>query len=509
MNGTKDAMLIAMLLSAISVPCCRAATDDILSGRELLRADGKPAGQKPPAEGRPTGFELLDKYAQTQGKLRSFIAKGKGLYRGFASGTLTGKPTSECFMDYEARFDGRRASFRRYLWGRINPQPWGYFPEDKPIYASRLWDGETHFRYDTAGSALGSFDIHKDSLDGTRAEKTLVDEYSAAMLMGYFYPEGIRIDLRLRKADAMSVREKMENMGGSACYVIEARIKKGEYKLWIDPEHGYNIARIEIERGAGDAGGLKRFSFSLTNVHFKEVQNVWLPVRADTQSRFEYRSGNYSTGANEFEIKEIVLSPDHDALGSFVPDDIKDGAQGHIRLGNITVGDDGPSYVWSKNPRFVVDANNRLVRYDPNTMPIPVVKALPKLKQFDLDLGQDWAKEKRVLLCFWEMGQPDSEQLAATLKQRQESLPEKGVAVILVEACAATRARLKSWASRNQIAFPVGSFSERSVEALRQGWGIETLPRLVLTDRKHVITAEGFGLPELDDKIKGTDNAER
>jgi hypothetical protein len=325
------------------------------------------------------------------------------------------------------------------------------------------------------------------------------------MLMGYFYPEKIRIDLRLRKADAMSVREKMENVGGSACYVIEARIKKGEYKLWIDPEHGYNIAKIEIERGEGDAG-VERFSFSLTDVHFKEIQNVWLPVKGHVEDRFDYRSGHYCTDSYELEIKEIVLNPDHDALGSFLPDDIKDGAQACIFLGRIVDNGDGPRYLWSKAPRFVVDANDRLVRYDPNTMPIRVVKALPKLKQFDLDPGADWAKEKMVLLCFWEMGQPDSEQLVAALAERQESLAEKGVAVILVEACAATRARLKSWASRNEIVFPVGSFSERSVEALRQGWSLETLPRLVLTDRNHVIVAQGFGLDKLDEKIKEAAN---
>ncbi|MHC4474249.1 MAG: hypothetical protein ACYTEL_01305 [Planctomycetota bacterium] len=469
------------------------------------------AGQEPGREvtsrqadkKRPNALELLDKYAETQGKLRSFIAKGGALHKGFSSGMLAGKPwRGRYFVDYEARCDGRRASFRSYIWGRVNSHPQGYYPEDKPAYQSALWDGETHFQYDKVGSALGSFDVHEDSGDGTRrAEITLVDNYPGKMLMGYFYPEKIRIDLRLRKADAMSVREKMEDVGGSACYVIEARIKKGEYKLWIDPQHGYNIAKVEIERSEGDAI-VERFSFSLTNVPFKEVQNVWLPVKGHAESRHEYRNGHYCTSSYEFEIKEIVLNPDHDALSSFVPDDIKDGAEARILFGRITLGADGPRHVWSRNPKFVVDEQFREVKYDPNTMRIRVVRALPKLKQFDLDLGADWATEEMVLVCFWEMGQPDSEQLVAALKERQESLAEKGVAVILVEACAATRARLKSWASRNEIAFPVGSFSERRLEELRKGWNIENLPRLVLTDRKHVITAEGFGLAELDEKIK-------
>ena len=114
----------------------------------------------------------------------------------------------------------------------------------------------------------------------------------------------------------------------------------------------------------------------------------------------------------------------------------------------------------------------------------------------------DWAKDKMVLLCFWEMGEPNSEQLARALNERQESLAERGMAVVLVEACAATRAKLKSWAEENKIAFPVGSFRERDVKPLRQNWVIQRLPWLVLTDKEHVVIAEGLGLYELDDRMR-------
>jgi hypothetical protein len=32
-------------------------------------------------------------------------------------------------------------------------------------------------------------------------------------------------------------------------------------------------------------------------------------------------------------------------------------------------------------------------------------------------------------------------------------------------------------------------------------WGVKSLPWLTLTNRKHVVIAEGFGVDELDDKI--------
>jgi hypothetical protein len=35
----------------------------------------------------------------------------------------------------------------------------------------------------------------------------------------------------------------------------------------------------------------------------------------------------------------------------------------------------------------------------------------------------------------------------------------------------------------------------------RFNWGVKSLPWLTLTNRKHVVTAEAFGVDELNDKI--------
>jgi hypothetical protein len=38
-------------------------------------------------------------------------------------------------------------------------------------------------------------------------------------------------------------------------------------------------------------------------------------------------------------------------------------------------------------------------------------------------------------------------------------------------------------------------------EKTRFEWGVKALPWLILTDRKHIIRAEGFMLSELEEKI--------
>jgi hypothetical protein len=40
-------------------------------------------------------------------------------------------------------------------------------------------------------------------------------------------------------------------------------------------------------------------------------------------------------------------------------------------------------------------------------------------------------------------------------------------------------------------------------EKTRFSWGVRSLPWLILTDKKHVVTDEGFSLAELDEKLNG------
>jgi len=40
-------------------------------------------------------------------------------------------------------------------------------------------------------------------------------------------------------------------------------------------------------------------------------------------------------------------------------------------------------------------------------------------------------------------------------------------------------------------------------EQMRFTWGVKSFPWLILTDKKHIVVNEGFGLNELEQKIKG------
>ena len=136
-----------------------------------------------------------------------------------------------------------------------------------------------------------------------------------------------RIDSILRKADNISLRQKTERVGNSQCYVIDAVTKRGKYMVWIDPEHGYNIAKIELQKRKGDLiGSSERVKigmlFLLENVRFEKTDDVWVPVEADMK---QYQDDRISIIKWHHKRTKMTLNPDHDALGSFVADDISDG----------------------------------------------------------------------------------------------------------------------------------------------------------------------------------------
>lgn len=450
----------------------------------------------------PTALELLDKYAETQDRFQSFRVKITTLRRGFSSGIIAGKPwKARYFTETVACFDKDRASSRSFFWGRMNSR--STFTKDEHYYKSDLWDGETHFQYTEIRGEPVSLHIEKGKGRDKR-EGIIKQRYS--IFSGYYYPFDGRVDRLLRKARNLSVRRSTEKVGRSPCYVIDGVYEKDKYTIWIDPKHGYNIAKAVVERPRSNVQGLRSFSFrtEIKNVRFKRINNKWVPVEANRENRFDYPNGHYCTGFYKTKVTEMVFDPDHDALGSFVPDDIKDGAKMLFYIGSPHR-PYYPQYIWSREAKFVADRKGRLMRYEPDKGILPVVKTLPTFKMFDLKLNPVQTKDKMILLCFFDINRA-SQQDAFNLAERASNLAEKDVLVILVEATGSEKKHVDAWAKRHSIKVPVGRLFKELLKEIRQAWGIKTLPRLVLADRNHVIVAEGFALEELEAKIEEAKN---
>jgi len=466
----------------------------------------------------PTAGELLDKFGQTQDKLQSFIIKAEDSSETRSSYFRSEKEKKKTHSSSEVRFDGRRISYREYSWGDFGPGS-DLVRKNNPRYRSTTWDGNDCFLYKQSPTSTARPRPVVEIYHSRKFAETLFKKrgYDGSCLSGYFEDE--RVDSVLRQADTISVRDKMEQAGkaGSQCYVIDAVTKYGEYTVWIDPEHGYNISKARVKRKAGDIWrgqplkGKGECWYFLDKVYFEKIDNVWVSMQADVRGGRIYADGNFHETVSHYKRTEVILNPDHDVLRSFATDDIPDGSQltGYVDLNKGFFNSGDPQYYWQRDAKVVVDRQGRLVKYELGKGLHPVVKAVPDLRQLWLKIPADQTRGKKILLCFCDLTQPASQKYVLEFNRLSASLAENDVLIAALHCSKANPDVSDAWVRANNIRLAIGKLRDVVVPELLRAWRAEKLPWLVLSDTEHTITAEGFDLSELDEKLKRSGHAER
>jgi hypothetical protein len=178
--------------------------------------------------------------------------------------------------------------------------------------------------------------------------------------------------------------------------------------------------------------------------------------------------------------------------------------------------DDIPRFVDSERP-FSVTIENK--EYEDLTLEISdrgslsiqplslVGKTVPDFKDLNLPPLPADTDNKVILVCFFDTNQRPSRNCILQLSKRAQELKTKNVSVTAVQASKVDKNNLDEWVKNNDIPFPVGMI-QGDEEKAHLIWGIKSLPWLILTDRSHVIRAEGFTLDNLDTMIKEINNVE-
>jgi hypothetical protein len=128
-------------------------------------------------------------------------------------------------------------------------------------------------------------------------------------------------------------------------------------------------------------------------------------------------------------------------------------------------------------------------------------KVLPGFQGIEIEFATQRAKGKMILVCFWDMEQRPSRHCIIQLAKQAEQLRQKGVMVVAVQASKVDENALNEWLKKYNVPFPVGMI-QGDVEKTRFTWGVRSLPWLILTDRKHIVRAEGFAISELDQTVR-------
>ncbi|MBL7152540.1 MAG: hypothetical protein ISS79_02395 [Phycisphaerae bacterium] len=319
----------------------------------------------------PAASELLDKYAQTQDKLKSFILKYEDEFTGeYDLRSLRNQSERRRGAGGylgEVRSDGTRHYRSEKLWEKRR----AYLPATKsaaqsyPRYNSYLWDGKRFFQYQRSNKT-GANDrlfLTPETHKGARGEN-IISTNRSCVLLGYFEdsydraPYNFRrIDDELKQAGKMQVLQNTVSVRGSQCHVIIAQTTESKYKLWIDPQHSFHIARAEITRGGpgiefGKPEEISLYTY-LKNVRFKEFGGLWMPVEADWGYDRKLIRNCFSRADHHHKIVEFTLSPDHNLLRSFETDEIRNGTS------VLIIGDRGGSYTWQDGR--VVDEKGRMI----------------------------------------------------------------------------------------------------------------------------------------------------
>ena len=162
---------------------------------------------------------------------------------------------------------------------------------------------------------------------------------------------------------------------------------------------------------------------------------------------------------------------------------------------------DGLYHVDFAEGTYITDSSTGLLHVSKRLPPFLVGKSLPKLKDLKIDLLPANTAGKMILVCFLDIEQRPSRNCLQQLNARAQELKAKGIAVAAVQATKIDENSLDEWRRKHNISFPFGTV-QGDEDRARFAWAVYWLPWLILTDSRHVVAAEGFGLSELDAKIE-------
>ena len=339
----------------------------------------------------PTTQELLDKYAATQKKIYdSFVIESESESQGYISYThILEKGKRKGGTASEIRYDGNRFYVSKKKWGNCFPGADTFTPKKDPRYTCRLWDGGLWYfygnepewmlddlakkRYEAASEQQQfvksrhhvTIKDNCDDLNISEPDKNILScTIYAAGTSAFFDPQ---LELRLRNSPNITVLPETRKINNANCFVIEAEtIDRGKFKIWIDPTHSYNIAKLQnLHKNKSPNGRDYTSKYQITNIRFEKFDDVWVPLELDVSIfNGSKKYDMYQKSKSHYRRTKVILDPNHNMLRSFVPD-IPDGWVANIK--GIKGFDENTEYTWQNGK--LVDKAGRIVNLDLSKKP--------------------------------------------------------------------------------------------------------------------------------------------
>lgn len=375
------------------------------------------------------------------------------------------------------------------------------------------WLVEYSFDGKIAQSYSGSSESGWVSLEQRRGgnEQTMNDLKSFMFLMTKRVPDALKDEypdgipelaywFKLGKLRAkVVVRPILEYIAGEPCHVVEL-IDDSDYGgkpreikkiFWLAHNKGMCVMKYQMLWN-----GKVESEIEIATVGEVELdgRNLWYPQKA-------YRTLNsdrFGTTKRELTVTEFVPNVNIDEKTFRL--NYESGTHVLARPSMI-------SYKWRDGMKFIADELTNSIRYVPEDWSIMVGagKPLPTFEDIETGLSDEQLKNKSILLCFFDSEQRPSRNCLQQLSVKEHKLAEEDVLLVAIHPSTNDRIKLYEWLKEHNIQIALGTINA-DIEKTKFTWGVRALPWLILTDNKHVVTAEGFSVAQLDDKLRSKSN---
>ena len=310
--------------------------------------------------------ELLDRYNQTQKDSQAKYIKSETIRKDEDS--LADEPKWYiCKLEYYT--DGTRIDLTKGKWISIADKNDRNFYDSS--YSTRLiWDEDTWYEYKKP-KIIEDGRVFISTNENWKNDSLFGNE--SIPLEGYIIGNTKTISSIFHEADEIKLHDTKEIINGILCYVLEADTEYGNHKIWIDPEHGYNICQAEVVRTNDDLyfgkplskikvsadytqniklsegippipiGSRTEVAFIMNNVKFQDYNGLWIPISGDWQETTTYENGRVTKKSFNHSLIELEISPDFEAVHAFEPN-IPNGTLVRIENENIVI-----PYHWIDN----------------------------------------------------------------------------------------------------------------------------------------------------------------
>jgi hypothetical protein len=215
------------------------------------------------------------------------------------------------------------------------PTPDAILDPTKVQDSQLLWDGTQLYTFHSTSnpqSALLIFHPLTDTAQIDDVRRSSIGSQFDARLLGERVPLP-----QLMRAMNLEVDDAMADVNGVPCYLIRASGDYGKLKVWIDPQHGYNYARVERHAAGHDVycgQPLPRPSFTngasmigcyeiVETTRFEQINGEWFQMEMHGEGMARFENGQRSRGKTTLKRTHLDLAPDFEKLDAFalhVPD---------------------------------------------------------------------------------------------------------------------------------------------------------------------------------------------